>query len=245
MPAPGFQLACNDCHVWTLSLEQPSDVLARLQQNLSEDEIRRAKRYRFARQRQQFTLVRGALRQLLGCYLDMASENCRFTLSESNKPALAEAKIDLRFNVAHAGGQAIIAIARGIEIGVDIEARQPLDERQALADMILSPAEKERWQALYEEARTLAFYALWTRKEAVTKAIGLGLLMDFNTLEVSFERDLPARLLGLPAQYGRPQDWTLTELDAPSGHTAALAAPVLGLRVLQRIWHPQGVPHDI
>lgn len=280
MPAPGFRLASDDCHVWTLPLEQPPKVLEQLRCSLSQEEIRRADRYRFVRQRRQFILTRGALRGLLGCYLDMAPEHCRITLSESGKPELAATPFEhrqdasrsgdrspihpddvsanvahasdqtkgqpmehtVRFNVAHAGDQALIAIARDVEVGVDIELLRPLDERQALADMILSPTEKERWQLLSEEMRIWAFYALWTRKEAVAKAIGQGLLMELNTLGVSFESGLPARLLEIPQMYGRPQDWTLVALDAAAGYAAALAAPARGIRVAQKTWHPQGVP---
>ncbi len=260
MPVPGFQLATDDCHVWTLPLDQHPKVLEQLRCSLSQEEIRRADRYRFARQRRQFILTRGALRGLLGRYLDMAPEHCRITLSESGKPALAATPIERRpdvahssepspirpdevsFNVAHAGDQAIIAIGRGVEVGVDIELLRPLDERQALADMILSPTEKKRWQALSEEKRIRAFYALWTRKEAVAKAIGQGLLMELNTLGVSFEPDLPPSLLEIPEMYGRPQDWALVTLDAADGYTAVLAAPARGIRVVQKTWHPQGVP---
>lgn len=260
MPAQDFRLATDACHVWTLSLKQPAGVLERLQQSLSQDELQRARRYRYARQLRQFILTRGALRELLGCYLDKAPAQCCITLSESGKPFVAASTSDGRsdavhagghgfahsgeifFNVAHAGDQAIIAIARGIEVGVDIEAHRVLDERQALTDMILSPTEKERWEALPEETRTCAFYALWTRKEAVAKAIGQGLLMELNTLGVSFEQGLPPRLLEIPVMYGRPQDWTLVALEAATGYTAALAAPVREIRITQKTWQPQELP---
>ena len=62
-------------------------------------------------------------------------------------------------------------------IGVDIEFIRPVDER-AFAAKIMSPQEKLSHQALDEAARLDFLFAVWTAKEALIKAMGIGLNLN-------------------------------------------------------------------
>lgn len=81
------------------------------------------------------------------------------------------------FNVSHSGKIAVCAIAEGRDrIGIDIQAEKPMGERrlrQVLTSRELS------W--VNGNPRKAAF--LWSRKEAVTKLLGLGMQVSYRSLE--------------------------------------------------------------
>lgn len=166
-------LGPDDVHVWRVSLDRgPADV-ERLARTLATGEIARAKRYRFKADRERFVAARGALRTLLGWYLGIEPGQVAFRHDPHGKPALdaAAAPSGLRFNLSHSCGLALIAIARGREVGIDVEHVRP-----DLADeSLLEPADAAALRALPPEARPRAFVTWWTRKEALAKATGLGL----------------------------------------------------------------------
>ena len=80
---------------------------------------------------------------------------------------------DLYFSITHTKTTVFCAIA-DTEIGIDAE---DLDRRvsPALADKILSPHEKQQYEAVPEEERNEALLRFWVLKEAEAKCSGLGL----------------------------------------------------------------------
>ena len=82
--------------------------------------------------------------------------------------------------------------------------------------------------ALAPAARLAAFFACWTRKEAVVKAVGTGLSAPFDGFQVTVRPDETARLIS--ADWDEPDRWSLVDL-SEAGVAAALAvegqAPVL------------------
>jgi len=94
--------------VWLIDLELPYEPV------LSPREVARAGRSVVASKRRQFEATRTNLRQLLG-----TPPEEEFAYTESGKPYLPNSP--LKFNVSHSERYALIAIAEGIEVGVDIE----------------------------------------------------------------------------------------------------------------------------
>jgi 4'-phosphopantetheinyl transferase len=137
----------------------------------------------------------------------------------------------LHFNMAHSGTQALIAVAYGVEVGVDIELRRDMHDMATVARSILSRADLDLWLALPEAQRPKAFYAIWTRKEAVSKAAGTGLYMDFPGLSVEFRPQRQASVRRIDADFGKPEEWLLAELECAPGYSAALAARTPALRI--------------
>lgn len=118
-------------------------------------------------------------------------------------------------SVTHGGDVVAVARSSGPAVGVDVEPVAPLDE--GVLAVALAPAERA---GVVDGA---GFARVWTRKEAVLKALGTGLRTGPATLEVSAP-DAPPALLGLDG--AAPPDCVLRDLDAGPGHAAALA--VLG-----------------
>jgi 4'-phosphopantetheinyl transferase len=127
----------------------------------------------------------------------------------------------VRFNLSHSGGIALIGVARGFEVGVDIERHRPDTELTGPAEIVMSDGELRAWLELSEEDRYRGFFRLWTRKEAYIKATGRGLFADLNKITVPVN---PERMPGpstVEDEIGQGS-WTTADLDAPEGYSAAV-----------------------
>jgi phosphopantetheinyl transferase len=135
--------------VWRADLAAVGDELEDL---LCAEERERAARIVPERNRVLWARSRGVLRALLARYLDRDPRELRFVLGPHGKPALyggAGSKTDLRFNLSHSGGLALVAVSTGREVGVDIECAR--------------------------ERHTAEFLRAWVAHEAAVKCHGSGL----------------------------------------------------------------------
>src|SRR5205807_4072981 len=102
---------------------------------------------------------------------------------------------DLRFSVSHSEDVALLAFARGREIGVDIEAIRADADYCGVAQSFFSRQEQETLRALPAGRQCEAFFACWSRKEAYIKARGMGLSLPLDQFDVSLTPGEPAQLL--------------------------------------------------
>lgn len=222
-----------EVHVWRVVLAgRPAEELTAAWVGLSADERQRAERFHFQHHREQFVLARGALRDLLGRYLGQPAGALGFRYGTHGKPALAWPASELCFNLSHSHELALIAVARGRELGVDVEQCAPMRDQAAVARQVFADAELQALAALPEELRSAGFFNAWTRKEALIKAHGEGLSLPLKQFAVSLVPGEPARLL----QSYQPADlwrWSLHALDAGPGYAAALACAGHELRISQ------------
>jgi 4'-phosphopantetheinyl transferase len=210
--------------LWQIPLRQPAPAQAQLAEALTPDEQERAGRFRFDRDRNAFQVARGAMRLLLGTYLDIAAAAVPLHYTAHGKPFLAEPYTPVKFNLSHAGDWALLAVSAGRELGVDIEQIRPLSDLDSLARRFFAPAEQADLRALPPEQRPRAFFTCWTRKEAFIKAVGEGLSRPLDQFEVTLRPGEPARLRRVAGDAGAVDRWSLHALPVPSGYVAALAA---------------------
>jgi 4'-phosphopantetheinyl transferase len=119
--------------------------------------------------------ARWALRGVLGRYLGADPARIELRAGERGKPMLAAPSPSLRFNLSHSAGEALIAVAWEREVGVDIERIRPRHDLLALVRRALQPEEAAAIVAMPAVDRLTAFYAAWTRREAIAKCLGVGL----------------------------------------------------------------------
>jgi len=193
--APGPQrplLADGAVHVWCADLGRVTQELCSL---LSKQERERAQRILGARERRMWERSHAVLRELLGRYQPLHPARLRFTLDAHGKPRLlpagrdhraatrgtpsvrpASAAAGIHFNMSHSGATALYAIASGVAVGVDVEARTHgrLDEL-SIAARAIGPATARRLRTLTGDSRTRAFLRAWTREEAELKCLGTGI----------------------------------------------------------------------
>jgi 4'-phosphopantetheinyl transferase len=94
---------------------------------------------------------------------------------EHGKPRLAAEPERLAFNLSHSGGLALVAVTRGLEVGVDVEREKPERDLVALAERALGAEDAAAVRGAGEEERARVFYGLWVRHEARLKCLGVGL----------------------------------------------------------------------
>jgi len=229
----------GDCHLWRLSLEESEKGLARLTQYLSSEERKRAEHFLVPAPRLQYIVTRSALRLLLGSYLGIPCETIQFCLNQYGKPSLPPPLAQLRFNVSHSGKLALIAISKEVDVGVDIEQHRLLNDGPGLAKMILCQEDLDQWLELSPNDQFRAFYQAWTRKEAVAKALGYGLTLDFKHLRVSFTPTAQTQLINIEPNLGVAREWTLIDINAGDGYSAALAARTSKIKLMQYMLPPE------
>ena len=185
---------------------------------LSDDERERAAGFRFERDRERFAARRALLRVVLGRACGREPCRLRFAYGPHGKPRV-EGEPSLEFSGSHSAGLAAFAVARGAEVGVDVEQVRAEVEVDALARRFFAPAEVDALAALPETQRRRAFFAYWTAKEAFVKAVGRGLWYPLDAFVVSFGERSAIAVDGDPAESAR---WTLHTFDPGPGYAGAV-----------------------
>jgi 4'-phosphopantetheinyl transferase len=165
---------------------------------------------------------RRALEALLCAYAGLA---CAPPIERGaqGKP-FAPALPDLHFNLSHAGADVLLALARCEPLGVDLERIDRRVAIDAIAQRHFASAEAAALAELAPARRREAFIDLWTRKEAVLKAIGAGLSYGLQRVEFEVGVDGAIGALHGPlAQGGAAVGWQLHGLAPAPGLVGALA----------------------
>ena len=184
--------------VWRVELDPSGAAAAR---ELSAAERERAARLRPAAVRARWIAARLGLRRVLSHYLEVDPAGIELRLGSYGKPALADPEAALRFNLSHSGNLALIAVTRGLEVGIDVEERRNDRDFQRLVEIGLGGSDAAAVRHAPLGSRAGAFYAAWVRREAASKCLGTG--------------------LGRPLPAAAPI--SVRGLDAGAGHAAALA----------------------
>jgi 4'-phosphopantetheinyl transferase len=175
-------LAANVVHVWSVPLDAVRTTWDEQWAILAADERERAERFRLERARRRFVAARAALRTLLGQYSENSPAEIILQYAANGKPRLQPmaTEVALQFNVAHSEEMALIAFARGCEVGVDIEHLRNIPHWREIAERYFHPREVAQLIALSPGDQQPAFTCYWTAKEAVLKAIGVGVTQSLS-----------------------------------------------------------------
>lgn len=205
--------------MWHAALDREESVLAQLAATLSPDEKARADRFRFAKDRNHFTVARGLLREWIGGYLHEPPASLEFCYGQHGKPALAgpHASSGLCFNLSHSFGVAVYAFAKERNLGIDVERVEPGSAGEDIARRFFSPREVSDLRSLPPESRAEAFFRCWTRKEAYIKALGTGLHTPLDSFSVSLLPDQSAQFLG-----GVDSRWHMAAFSPAEAYVAAV-----------------------
>jgi 4'-phosphopantetheinyl transferase len=238
--APTLQLAPDDVHVWCAGLDVEPDTSARLYATLTPDERNRSARFHFERDRQHFTVAHGALRELLGRYLQTRPGRIRFVYNPFGKPDLSpEFGNRLTFNLSHSAGLALIAITTASNVGVDLEYIRAQPDYADIARRFFSAAEIDYLTGVPRHLYAEAFFSCWTKKEAYLKACGEGLAIPLNSFSVPLATDpaqAPVDLCVASNDIAPARRWSLYTLRPAPGYAGALAIEGSGWRLSQWQW---------
>lgn len=209
--------------IWIIRLDLESRQTDQFVPWLSSDEVARSERFIRPRDRNRYVTCRAALRGLIAARLDVSPDEVSFDYGEYGKPKLSESMRGdgLTFNVAHSQDLGCIAVGRGEEVGVDVEAIRPLSNLDSMIEKTLTRTERQYVLDLPENERLRTFFRHWTLKEAFVKAIGMGLQCPLREIEIDLCR--PGRIGRLPSRAPADQRFYLHELDLGHDYCGAVA----------------------
>lgn len=215
-----------EVETWLVALDAPGEVVGRLASSLDPDERASAGARRPAAARR-YTVAHGAQREILGRRLGLDPASLRITRAcatcggPHGRPELPEHP-EVVVSLSHSGGFALLAVAVGARVGVDLEVVRLRPRLERLAERVLAPEELEAWTALPPQDRLRAFLAAWTSKEAYLKAIGEGIRRP---------------LAGVPARL--PAGWVSASPDAGDAHVTCLAVEAPAMVLRERVFDPR------
>jgi 4'-phosphopantetheinyl transferase len=199
-----------DSSAWTKHAEPAEHVL-------DAGERRRAARFRFDQGRVRYILAHALWRTVLGACLGVDPAHVPLASTPSGQPRLPGT--DLATSLSHSGSWVAVAVCAAATVGVDIECSPSRIILDDLISTICTPAEAADVRLLPVAQREHALLTLWTRKEALLKAFGVGLGEAPSSLSVA-----AMGLIEPPMGSGLPP-CRVADLSLPAELVGALAAP--------------------
>ncbi len=206
---------------------------------LSPDEYGKAVRIVIPEKRLQYISACVFLRRILAQYVENNPGNLEFVYTPAGKPSLSgEHSGKLFFNISHSFGKMLVGITSTGEIGIDIEKINKRRLINKIAERRFAERERYLLESCREDESSRFFCTLWTRKEAVLKAAGTGLLFPIRNIDVSdADNGQPAFIPPLPSKYHwiDKTEWHFYDIDTFEGFCAAVAVadPPETIRILR------------
>lgn len=229
MRPPAIALSDGEVHLWCLFPGEADDprLIEAAPRFLDAEELIRLKRIRVPGARRLFLAGRLLVRSALSRYADRLPADWRFVRSRDGKPGIdpLAGPSDLTFNLAHTAGAALLAVARGREVGVDVERRDRVVKARELIRRYFSPEERTVLEKLPEGRLRDRFFLYWTLKEAYLKALGSGLALPLGSFGFQITGRRPYRIgfAGFPGAEGEEaRSWRFALISPRPPYIAAL-----------------------
>ena len=179
---------------------------------LCEAERARLARFHFEADRLRHLVARALVRSVLSRYGPRAPQEWRFSADANGRPRIANPPpgLALDFNLSHAGELAVLAVAAGRTVGVDVESLARTRDTGRL-ERYFAPAERAALAALPAAGRRQRFFELWTLKESYLKARGVGLRLPLDAFAFEFPGERGLRLSFAPPIEDLPRRWRLRQ----------------------------------
>jgi 4'-phosphopantetheinyl transferase len=117
----------------------------------------------------------------------------------------------------------MVAVRLDQPIGIDVERLRDLPRTIDIAQTYFATTERRALKDLRGTAQRDAFFALWTHKEAMVKALGASLAANLVRVEFDLDQIGGPRLAAWDGDQAVAQSWSVLRLAAAPGYVAALA----------------------
>jgi len=173
-----YKLNIDEIHVWRIRVsEHFSDLFKEHRTILNKHDLDKASRFYWEEDFKSFLTGRIVLRILLGRYLNIAADKIEFDLT-TNKPAIVPADL-AKYNLSYSGDYILISISL-LETGIDVEkVSSKFDYKDILTSCFTS---QETDSVQRDKSSRRSFYTHWTRKEALLKYTGQGIIDDLTAI---------------------------------------------------------------
>jgi 4'-phosphopantetheinyl transferase len=212
--------------IWFSRVDWPASEIKKIEVLLAPVEKTRAQRFRFLQDRNRYIVRHGVLQLLLAGYQSCKPGQIDIRATVNGKPYLEgqQKRGGIHFNVSSSDTFTAIAFSRNGSIGIDIEKIRDIPDILEIVERHFTSDEKDQIFSCPENLRATLFYKFWTRKEAVLKAQGEGLVRPLDCVQVIKFYDLSTswkvRVSGCPVV----EEFWLRDIDGPTGFCAAVAS---------------------
>ena len=233
-------LETGEVQLWRVDLDGITVPISRYTSLLNAAEHTHAARLRAGQTRDHFTVGRACLRILLGNTLEVDPREIGIENGAHGKPEIqAVHGHGVSFNVAHSKGTILLALNRQSAVGIDVEHIDPSTDIMEVARGNFTENESASLEAIADpELRLRTFYSYWTRKEAVGKADGRGLLLSLTSFDVASESANSQPVRVNDSTDTKEKLYFVSDLDLGKGIAGALALESSELRV-KKLLFPQ------
>lgn len=205
--------------VWWLELDVDRHVLDACAALLDADDAARVDALATEELRRRMTVRLGQRRAVLADALGVPADRLELRSEPSGRPyVVAPDGGRVAVGASSRGDVGIVACSRGATVGVDVEATSELGSSLPVLERIASDAERQQLEGLDPPALSRAVLRLWTRKEALLKATGVGIGAGMAHLTVGID-DSAGVVAFQPAQGG--DWWHCHDLACPNNELAA------------------------
>jgi 4'-phosphopantetheinyl transferase len=231
----------HEVHVWFRATESLDEAaIAAAASVLSNDELARYRRFHFARDARDYAAAHALLRTVLSRNGDRAPERWRFDTTADGKPFLIDqGAFRASFSVSHSHGMVACAVTEEAEVGVDVECINRDVNVAAIAGRFFAPTEAAQLARLDASQRLDRFFDLWTLKEALSKALGVGMAASMAALALTVGE---AGEIRLDAPDSETQSWQFGLFTPGLHHRLAIAVCRTGSEPVQLIF--RSMAHD-
>lgn len=213
----------NEVHLWCIHCASVDAFEISTAKPLSDKEVIRARRFKNIQHGKWWALVHTAVREILSKYTPQSAMEIEFDLGQYGKPVFKNLSVrPLHFSLSHSGENALLAITCFSPLGVDIEKMSNIPDMDSMVRRFFSRKEQDDFWQLHQTKRIQGFYDIWTRKEALIKANGLGLTAPLEAFDVPVNRFSNWATPVLRAPLQQSGSYLLMHLDPALGYTGAL-----------------------
>jgi 4'-phosphopantetheinyl transferase len=171
----------NNLEVYYAKTQDLNFSYMELMDILSDEEKTRVARFHSDEDRETFISCHALLRIMLARRLKIAPLEILFKIDSNNKPSIINNP--LFFNVTHTRDAFAFGISEDFQIGIDLERVNPSIDFYPIMELFFSKNERDYIINSIPDERN-RFFMLWTRKEALLKAIGTGIINNIIDIEV-------------------------------------------------------------
>jgi 4'-phosphopantetheinyl transferase len=209
-------------HIWQANLKSLSVYPEDISKTLSSDELESADKLKFTIDREHFILRHYYLRLILGKYCNCQPHELMFRYNSCKKPyiSIPEYK-EILFNMSSSGDLMIVGLGWHNDIGIDIEKVHEFYNLENISADYFSLQELNYFNG--ESDRTKAFFKIWTRKEAIIKAMGQGLYYPLKSFCVEVSPSGDYEHMTIVNNPSESKLWRTSELNTSDGYIASLA----------------------
>jgi len=173
----GEKMLATDCiHVFKISINAYNEIEKSSKEVLQADELQKAEKFRQYDDKRRFIVGKFFSKMLLSKQARLNASDIIFSFNENKKPCFK----NHHFNISHSGNF-IVIILGPLPVGVDIELIKENFDFKSLLPECFNKTEINKINNITD------FYTFWTKKEALLKATGEGLVDNLNSIDCSEE----------------------------------------------------------